>query len=88
MSLIIDDPRIEAMVDQIALATGESRVEALRHALEAQCQSLRPKQESRTATLRRYLEQEVWPNLPSDIRGKGLSKSEREKILGYGPEGV
>lgn len=37
---------------------------------------------------RRYLEQEFWPNLPSDVRGQPLSKAEKEEMLGYGPGGV
>ena len=44
--------------------------------------------EDRVARLRLFLEQEVWPSLPPSIRGKVLSKKEREEILGYGPEGV
>jgi hypothetical protein len=37
---------------------------------------------------RKFLEEEVWPNLPPNERGRALSKREKEKILGYGPEGV
>lgn len=47
-----------------------------------------PNPTCRTATFREYLEQEVWPSLPSEVRGNGVPKSEREEILGYGPEGV
>lgn len=36
----------------------------------------------------RYLEEEVWPRIPAELREKGVSKKEREEILGYGPEGV
>jgi antitoxin VapB len=38
--------------------------------------------------LLRYLEEKVWPNVPAELREKGISKQEREEILGYGPEGV
>jgi hypothetical protein len=38
--------------------------------------------------LREFLEREIWSQIPSDLRGKGISKREREEILGYGPEGV
>jgi antitoxin VapB len=44
--------------------------------------------EDRVARWRRFLEEEVWPNIPPDLRGKKLTKEEREEILGYGPDGV
>jgi antitoxin VapB len=44
--------------------------------------------ENRVARLRRFLEEEVWPNVPPDILGKPISKEEEEEILGYGPDGV
>lgn len=37
----------------------------------------------RVARLRRFLEEEVWPQIPSDIRGKTLTKTEEEEVLGY-----
>lgn len=36
----------------------------------------------------KYLEEEVWPTLPAELRERGISKEEREEILGYGPEGA
>lgn len=35
-----------------------------------------------------FLEREVWSEIPSDLLGRGVSKQEREEILGYGPSGV
>ncbi len=43
--------------------------------------------QARTAKLRRFLEDEVWPNIPPEIRGKRLAKEEEEEILGFGPDG-
>jgi prevent-host-death family protein len=42
----------------------------------------------RAARLRRFLEQELWPTLPADQRGRVLSREEEDAILGHGPEGV
>jgi hypothetical protein len=42
----------------------------------------------RKARLRRFLEEEIWPSIPPSLRGKPISRAEREEILGYGPEGV
>lgn len=44
--------------------------------------------EKRLARWQRFLEEEVWPIIPVAVKGKRLSKAEREEILGYGPEGV
>jgi hypothetical protein len=39
--------------------------------------------------LRRFLEDEVWPQLPPDVLDRPpMTKAEREKVLGYEPEGV
>ncbi len=42
----------------------------------------------RGARLNRFLEQEVWPTIPEDQRGRALTRAEEDAILGYGPEGV
>lgn len=34
-----------------------------------------------------YLEKEVWPKVPANLLGKGVSKDEQEEILGFGPDG-
>ncbi len=36
----------------------------------------------------RFLEQEVWPLIPAEARGKPITKEEVEAILGFGPDGV
>ena len=38
--------------------------------------------------LRRFLEQEAWPQVPDDVLGVSITRERRESILGYGPEGV
>lgn len=45
-----------------------------------------PADEAKTEVVR-YLEREVWPKVPSELLGRGLTKEEQEEILGYGPEG-
>ncbi len=41
----------------------------------------------RKAALVRAFEAAIWPRLPEDQVGKGVSKREREEILGYAEEG-
>ena len=42
----------------------------------------------RVRRLRRFLEQEVWPTVPADQRGRVLRREEEDAILGHGAEGV
>ena len=37
---------------------------------------------SRREALERLLEEEIWPQVPEELQGRGLSKREREEILG------
>jgi hypothetical protein len=34
------------------------------------------------------LEEEIWPIIPRALLGTRLSRREKERILGYGPDGV
>jgi antitoxin VapB len=38
--------------------------------------------------MRRFFETEIWPLIPEEMRGRKITKAEREEILGYGPDGV
>jgi prevent-host-death family protein len=38
--------------------------------------------ESRRAALEKLLEEQIWPRVPEELLGKGISKREREEILG------
>ena len=44
--------------------------------------------EERGEGLVRFLREEIWPHVPPEVRGKTITKAEREEILGYGPDGV
>jgi antitoxin VapB len=89
MALNIKDPDAERLAAEVARMTGESKTGAIRTALrerKARLELAHPGLE-RGARLRKWLEEEVWPSLPPDQRGRGPTKEEREEILGYGPEG-
>jgi hypothetical protein len=36
----------------------------------------------------RFLEAEVWPQVPADELGRRLTADEEDRILGYGPDGT
>lgn len=90
MPLNIKNPEVERLVEEVAKVTGESKTEAVRRALEERRERLAfqvPPRDRRAEVLR-FLEREVWPRVPPELQGRGLSKEEQEEILGYGPEGV
>jgi antitoxin VapB len=89
MGLQINHPEIDRLAAEVARLSGESETEAVLHALEERRARLQAaREETRAERIRRVLEEEIWPLVPPEARGKPLTKAEREEILGYGPEGV
>lgn len=89
MALNIKNPEVERLVADVAALTGESKTEAIRKALEERKSRLSLNVvKNRREHLWRFLEEEIWVDLPGDVRGKGISQEEQDEILGYGPDGV
>ncbi|MCE7939532.1 MAG: protein transcription factor [Chloroflexi bacterium CFX6] len=90
MALNIKNATVETLVAEVAAMTGESKTEVIRKAvLDRKARlTLNSPPEDRKASVMRFLEREVWPQIPAALLGKGIHKTEREAILGYGPEGV
>jgi antitoxin VapB len=90
MALNIKDDETIRLADELAALTGETKTRAVRTALEERKQRLaRGFSPSRRARgLSDLLEGEIWPQVPSEVLGKSISREQREAILGYGPEGV
>lgn len=90
MALSIKNEQVERLVDEVAEMTGETKTEAVRRALAERKERLRLRGAGKLRAERfvRYLEEEVWPNVPRGELGRRLSKEEEEAILGLGPEGA
>jgi antitoxin VapB len=91
MALTIEDKETEALVTEITALTGESEAAALRAAARERLDRLSSEPSGKKRSLEEiyhWLETEVWPQIPEEVRGRGITKAEREKILGYGPDGV
>ena len=90
MALNIKDPETERLAAEVAKMTGESKTKAIRSSLAERKERLsyRISGRDRRKQLYRLLEQEIWPRIPPRLLGKKLSRREKERILGYGPEGV
>ncbi len=90
MALNIKNEEVERLVDEVVRLSGETKTEAVKRALAERRARLmlRVADLDRRARLRRFLETEVWPQVPPDVIGIRLSRDEEDAILGYGPEGV
>lgn len=90
MALNIKNPEVEALVDRVVSITGESKTEAVRRALAERAERLgrREGDAVREQRIRRFLESEIWSRIPEDQMGRMPDREERERILGYGREGV
>jgi antitoxin VapB len=89
MALNIKNPRVERLAVEVARMARETKTEAIRRALEDRKARLaiRACSQDRVRQLRDYLQKEVWPHIPSAVRGKKITKREREAILGIGDRG-
>jgi antitoxin VapB len=89
MALNIKDKETERLAAEVASLAGESKTGAVRQALRERCSRLRLERDgkSRPGELLRFLETEIWPQIPAELRGRpSMTKAEREEILGVGPE--
>ena len=89
MALNIKNSEVEKLAAEVSKLTGESKTEAIRRALEERRARLAfaGTHEGRAERYLEYLRREVWPKVPKRLRGKAVSRAERERILGFGPEG-
>jgi antitoxin VapB len=90
MALNIKSPEVERLAEEVATLAGESKTQAIRRALEERKARLRVRvvRTDRRVVLRSFLETEVWSQVPPDLLGKRLPRSQEERILGFGTDGV
>ena len=90
MALNIKDERTERLAAEVATLAGESKTAAIRTALLERRERLvqRVAPGGRAERLERLLRDEIWPALPPGAGRRRTSRRERERILGYGPDGV
>ncbi len=90
MSLNIKDPEAERLAAEVAALTDETKTRAVRVALQERKErlALTKPPSRRQEALRRFLTEEAWPQVPDEVLGKPLTRTERERILGYGRAGV
>lgn len=74
----------------MAALAAETKTRAIKVALLERRERLTVQAErhSRAERLNRFLADEAWPQIPDDVLDSGISRAEREQILGYGSDGV
>jgi antitoxin VapB len=89
MALNIKNVEVERLATEVAKLTHESKTEAIKRALvERRARLLASGAKLRGHKgLRDYLEQNVWPLIPSSDLGRTMTREEEDHILGYGPDG-
>jgi antitoxin VapB len=90
MALTIKNLEVERLAEEVARLTGHSKTQAVRQALEEKRDRLllRVSHSARTAQRRRFLEREIWADIPSELLDKPHDDTLDDEILGYGPDGV
>jgi antitoxin VapB len=88
MALNIKNEEAERLAAEVAALTGETKTRAVVVSLRERRDRLRrgETREERRERLRSL--EEIWAQIPSELLDRPpLSKAERERILGIGPEG-
>lgn len=91
MALNFGDEETEKLAAEIARLAGESEEEAVRRALQERRERLefQPGGERRRPKggLHHFMETEIWPMFREEqLGGPPMTKAERAKLLGYGPD--
>jgi antitoxin VapB len=92
MALNFKDRETEKLAAEIAALTGESEEEAVRQSLRERRDRLEPQAEAEgkpksKEEMLHFMETEIWPLIPEDQLGRPpMTKAERAKLLGYGPD--
>ncbi len=90
MALNLKNAEVEHLVEEVTRLTGETKTEAIRRALAERRQRLVYRQafDRPASRVHAFLDHEVWPEVPKAERGRRLTRSEEDEILGYGEGGA
>jgi hypothetical protein len=91
MKLNFGDEETGKLAAEVAKLAGESEGDAVSQALRERRDRLQSEaiaKRKRPASMRQWLETEIWPHVPpEELDQPPLTKAEVEEILGIGPEG-
>jgi len=89
MALNIKNQEVEELAEEVARLTKETKTEAIKNALRERKSRLILSSNipDRAHRLKDFLVDRIWTQIPLQSSNE-VSKEEREKILGYGEEGL
>jgi antitoxin VapB len=89
MGLNIKNAEVERLAKEVAELAHETKTEAVRKALLERRDKLQVHVggKARRESLLEFMEREIWPQIPPELLGRGITREEREEILGIGPDG-
>ena len=79
MPITIDNPELERLIQEIAAELQLDEAEALTSIIRDHADYLK-----RRGAVMNWLQNDVWPKIPSDVRGKRITREEKAELLGYG----
>jgi antitoxin VapB len=79
MPITIDDPEVESLIHEIAAELQLNEAEALTSVIRDHADYLK-----RRGAVMNWLQNDVWPKIPPEVRGKRMTREERAELLGYG----
>ncbi len=90
MALNIKNPYVVRLVEEVARMCGETKTETIRRALEERKLrlSFEVVRRDRSSHVARFLEREIWSQIPPEVVGTTMTKTEEEEILGFGADGA
>ena len=90
MALTIKNAEVERLAAEVSQLTGESKTQAIKVALQERRRRLASgiDPQARAAEVLQWLETEVWPHVPPELRGRPHDQHADDELLGYGPDGV
>jgi antitoxin VapB len=86
VSLNIKSEEVVRLANEVALLAHETKTEAIRRALQERRERLIAAS-ARGQSLISFLEKQVWPFIPEEVRGNRITREQEDQILGYGPDG-
>jgi antitoxin VapB len=79
MPITINDPELEALIQEIAAELQLTECEALTSIIHDHADYLK-----RRGAVMNWLQNDVWPKIPPEVRGKRITRQEKAELLGYG----
>jgi antitoxin VapB len=90
VGLTIKNDEVERLATEVAGMTGETKTQAIRQSLRERRDrlALRIAPAALTAQQRRFLESEIWGDIPNEILDLPRDTAFEDEVLGYGSDGV